>query len=171
MLRSLKLFVLSSAILFLLSLLATSGFTATNHTHGSTGDSSAQDASKDTGQKKLDPTAWGSSHAGKPVPEFVHGDECLFCHRNDIGPGWQKNAHGIAVRQREDAADLVNKLNPPADVEFFLGSRHHTHFLKKAGYGKFAILSPKGEWDQNRFADRCAGCHSTAVDPQSRAFA
>ena len=122
-------------------------------------------------QTRLDPAAWGSDHAGKPVPEFVHGDECLFCHRNDIGPGWQKNAHGIAVRQREDAADLVKKLNPPAGVEFLLGSRNHVRLLKKAGYGKFAILSPKGEWDENKFADRCAGCHSTAVDPQSRAFA
>ncbi|HYM13228.1 MAG TPA: hypothetical protein VEU62_20980, partial [Bryobacterales bacterium] len=45
------------------------------------------------------PAAWGSNHVGKPIPDFVHGDECLFCHRNDIGPGWQKNAHGITVRQ------------------------------------------------------------------------
>ncbi len=47
-----------------------------------------------------DPLTWGSDHAGKPVPEYVHGDECLFCHRNDIGPAWQKNAHGVAARQR-----------------------------------------------------------------------
>ena len=56
-------------------------------------------------QKAIDPAAWGGNHAGKPVPDFVHGDECLFCHRNDIGPGWQKNAHGITVRQNEDAPE------------------------------------------------------------------
>jgi len=122
-------------------------------------------------QTRLDPAAWGSDHVGKPVPEFVHGDECLFCHRNDIGPGWQKNPHGIAVRQREDAAELIQKLNPPADVEFFLGSRNRIRFLKKSGYGKFAMLSSKGEWEKDKFADRCAGCHSTGVEPKTRAFA
>src|SRR5215475_11446127 len=107
-------------------------------------------------QTKLAPAAWGSNHAGKPVPEYTHGDECLFCHRNDIGPGWQKNAHGLTVRQREDAPELVKRLNPPADAEFFLGSRHQVRFLKKSGYGKFAILSAKGEWEKDKFADRCA---------------
>src|SRR5215831_11598078 len=71
-------------------------------------------------------------HIGQPVPEYVHGDECLFCHRNDIGNGWQKNAHALTVRQREDAPELVKKLNPPAEVEFFLGSRHQVRFLKQA---------------------------------------
>src|SRR5215467_15883284 len=87
-------------------------------------------------------------HVGKPVPEYVHGDECLFCHRNDIGNRWQKNRHALTVRQREDAPELVKKLNPPAEVEFFLGSREHVRYLKKAGYGKFAILSPEGEWEK-----------------------
>src|SRR5262252_9004412 len=120
-------------------------------------------------QTRLDPAAWGSGHAGQPVPEYTHGDECLFCHRNDIGPGWQKNAHGLAARQREDAPELVKKLSPPAEVEFFLGSRNHVRFLKKAGYGKFAILSSKGEWEKDKFADRCTGCHSTGVD-KDRSF-
>ena len=81
-------------------------------------------------QKELDPAAWGTTHAGKPVPEFVHGDECLFCHRNDIGPGWQKNAHGLTLRQQEDAPALAQILKTkPAlaaispQVEYFLGSR------------------------------------------------
>jgi predicted CXXCH cytochrome family protein len=55
-------------------------------------------------------------------------------------------------------------------VEFFLGSRNHVRFLKKSGYGKFAILSPAGEWEKDTFADRCAGCHSTGVDPKDRSF-
>ena len=36
--------------------------------------------------EQLDPAAWGSDHVGKPVPEYVTGDECLFCHRDDVGP-------------------------------------------------------------------------------------
>jgi len=145
-------------------------------------------------QKKLDPGAWGKDHVGKPIPEFVHGDECLFCHRNDIGPGWQKNAHGLTVRQREDAPELEAILKgPPAlselapQIAYFLGSRHHVRFLKKAGYGKFALLktravfgqdrkveqwidAEKPSWDPDRFADQCAGCHTTAVDPATKAF-
>jgi len=103
------------------------------------------------------------------VPEFVHGDECLFCHRNDIGPQWRKNRHGITVRQREDAPELA--ASAPPEAEYFLGSRRHVRFLKKQGYGKFAIRRTDGTWDNDRFADRCAGCHSTAVDPKTRAFA
>ncbi|HYM12813.1 MAG TPA: hypothetical protein VEU62_18895, partial [Bryobacterales bacterium] len=136
------------------------------------------------------PAAWGSNHVGKPIPDFVHGDECLFCHRNDIGPGWQKNAHGITVRQAEDAPELVKlAAGQPAlpKPEYFLGSRHRVRFLKKEAYGKFALLStqaalrPDGSlerwigldhpaWDRDRFASRCAGCHATAVDPATRAF-
>jgi len=195
MLRSLKLFVLSCAILSLLLLLAASGFTATHHADETTSASSRQDASKDTGQKKLDPAAWGSSHAGKPVPEFVHGDECLFCHRNDIGPGWQKNAHGLTIRQGEDAPEYRDIFKGQAtlaavapQVEYYLGSRHRLRFLKKEGYGKFAILNTQAElgpgrqvqkwidaqspsWDKDRFANRCTGCHNTAIDPATKAFA
>ncbi|HKV38240.1 MAG TPA: hypothetical protein VJX67_03430 [Blastocatellia bacterium] len=146
------------------------------------------------GQAPLDPTAWGGNHAGKPIPDYVHGDECLFCHRNDIGPEWQKNAHGITVREREDAPTLTSVLKAqPAlssiasQVEYFLGSRHRVRFMKKAGYGKFALLSTQAEldasghaagwedlsrpvWDGEKFANQCAGCHTTAVDPKTRAF-
>jgi hypothetical protein len=145
-------------------------------------------------QKTLDPAAWGSSHAGKPVPEFVQGDECLFCHRNDIGPGWQKNTHGITLRQREDAPDLAQlvKGQPGLSavaqkIEYFLGSRHRVRFLRKEGYGKLALLNTqvalgadgraqrwldadKPVWDKERFGDRCAGCHATAVDPATKSF-
>ena len=145
-------------------------------------------------QKKVDPTAWGGNHAGKPVPEYVHGDECLFCHRNDIGPGWSKNTHGITVRQREDAPELQGLVkSQPAlsalapQIEYFLGSRHRVRFLKKEGYGKFALLSTQAEvgrdsraqrwlelekpsWDKERFSNRCAGCHTTGVDTSTKAF-
>lgn len=144
--------------------------------------------------KKLDPAAWGGNHAGEEVPEFVHGDECLFCHRNTIGSTWQNNAHGVAVRHREDAQELraVLKDQPGLNefaeqIEYFLGSRHRIRFLKKEGYGKFAILSTqavlnaerkaerwqaleKPAWDKEKFANNCAGCHTTGVDPKTRAF-
>lgn len=93
------------------------------------------------------------------LPEFVVGDQCLFCHRNDIGPTWQKNAHGVTVTPNE------------ADPQSFTIGRTRKRPLKKSGYGKFAIQEPDGSWNQTKFADRCAGCHTTAVDAQTKAFA
>lgn len=150
-------------------------------------------AARQDNQKPMDPKAWGSNHAGKEIPEFIHGDECLFCHRNDIGPGWQKNSHGLTVRQREDAPEFkdVLKRQPSLaaiapQVEYFMGSRHRLRFLKKEGYGKFTMLNTQADiangvaqkwidadkplWEKDRFANRCAGCHSTAVDPATKAF-
>jgi hypothetical protein len=147
-----------------------------------------------TSPKKLDPAAWGSNHVGQEVPEFVHGDECLFCHRNTIGSTWQNNVHGVAVRHREDASELSAllkeqpKLNEVAEqIEYFLGSRHRVRFLKKEGYGKFSILNTqavlnaehkaerweaaeKPAWDKEKFANNCAGCHTTGVDPKTKTF-
>lgn len=94
------------------------------------------------------------------APAQVTGDECLFCHRNDIGPGWQKNRHGLTIRQREGAPD-----------RYLLGSRDHVRHLRKEAYGKFAIQTPQGAWDADRFADRCAGCHASGLDPAAKTFA
>ena len=145
-------------------------------------------------QTANDPAAWGGNHIGKPIPEYVHGDECLFCHRNNIGITWQKNAHGVTVRQGEDAPELqAMVLRQPAlssvatQIEYFLGSRHRVRFLKKDGYGKFALLNTQAvpgpdakvdkwidveklSWDKERFGNRCAGCHSTAVDAAAKTF-
>lgn len=145
--------------------------------------------------QQLDPAAWGGNHVGKPVPEFITGGECLFCHRNTVGVTWQKDEHGITVRQKEDApqsAEVVKsqpKLAPVAkEIEYFLGSYNHLRFMKKNGYGKFMMLNTRADlgadgkavswheadkpvWDKDKFADRCAGCHSTAVDPKDKTFA
>ncbi|MGH9935617.1 MAG: multiheme c-type cytochrome, partial [Blastocatellia bacterium] len=159
------------------------------------GGASGQDQAQTKPERKLvDPKAWGGNHVGKQIPEYVHGDECLFCHRNDIGSTWQRNAHGVTVRQREDAPELTRMLeSQPAladvakQIEYFLGSRHRVRFLKKDGYGKFmtlnaqAALGASGQaaklidheklaWDKEKFANRCAGCHTTAVDPETKAF-
>ncbi len=158
-------------------------------------DKSVGQNANQTEPKKLDPAAWGSNHVGKPIPEFVHGDECLFCHRNTIGATWQDNAHGVTVRHREDAPGLkeILKSQPKLaalaeEVEYFLGSRHRVRFLKKEGYGKFAILDTQAVlnaerkvekweavenpvWNKEKFANRCAGCHTTGVDAATRTFA
>ena len=100
------------------------------------------------------------SHAGKPVPEFVNGDECLFCHRNNIGPNWQKNAHGTTVRPREEST-----------TDFKLGGRNHTRQLKKDGYNKFAIYdTAKKGWDSSAFTENCTGCHNTGIDSKTGSF-
>ncbi|MCS7023806.1 MAG: hypothetical protein NZV14_03310 [Bryobacteraceae bacterium] len=92
-------------------------------------------------------------------PEFVHGEECLFCHRNDIGASWQKNAHANTVREKPGSKD-----------SFTLGARGGARELRKAGYGKFAIREADGSWNETKFGDRCAGCHTTAVDGESKTF-
>src|SRR5262245_3296318 len=158
--------------------------------HGASGQDQAQNK---TEQKPVDPKAWGGNHVGKPIPEYIHGDECLFCHRNDIGPGWSKNTHGVTVRQREDAPELEEILKQPAlsafapQVEYFMGSRRRVRLLKKSGYGKLAILNTqavmgadkhtqklldaeKPAWDKDRFANQCAGCHTTGVDAATKAY-
>jgi predicted CXXCH cytochrome family protein len=105
---------------------------------------------------QMDPAGWGGNHAGTPIPEYVTGDQCLFCHRNDIGPTWGKNAHNLTTREVKEG-------------EFLIG-RNQPRQLRKAGYGKFEIRTNDG-WDKTRFGDRCAGCHTTAVDSGSRTFA
>jgi len=105
------------------------------------------------------------------IPNFVSGDECLFCHRENIGGKWQTNRHGITLRERADAVDLVAKLKPPAEVTHLLGSRDHVRFLKSDGYNKFAIMEPDGHWDRAKFGDRCAGCHTTGVDSKTKQYA
>src|SRR5262245_40443978 len=52
--------------------------------------------------KCLDPAGWGDDHVGKPVAEFVTGDECLFCHREKIGTTWGANRHNRTIRPFED---------------------------------------------------------------------
>src|SRR5262252_4334563 len=151
-----------------------------------------------TGQKvnqnTINPASWGGNHVGQPIPEFVHGDECLFCHRNNIGVTWQQNAHGVTIRHREDAPELQAIVSKQAalstianQIEYFLGTRHRVRFLKKDGYGRFSILNTqavlgpetvvekwlnleKFTWDKDRFANRCAGCHATGVDAATKTF-
>ena len=145
-------------------------------------------------QTPPDPAAWGSDHVGKAVPEYTQGDECLFCHRSEIGNAWQRNAHRTTMMQREDAAALLELLagDPRTaalakQVTHTLGYRKHVRFLKQDGYGKYDILNVRmdltperkvsamvnadaAKWEgSGKFAGRCAGCHATAVDPATKA--
>lgn len=144
-------------------------------------------------EKKLDPAAWGRNHVGQAVPEYITGDECLFCHRNTVGATWQRNAHGATIRLFSEAGALKELAKQPElsasskEIEFILGSRHRIRFLKKDGYGAFAMLpiqavvdgngkvtnwidKEKTGWDKIKFANQCAGCHTTGVDTKSKTF-
>jgi hypothetical protein len=144
----------------------------------------------------LDPAAWGSDHVGQPVPEYVAGDECLFCHRNDVGPSWNDNRHNRSVRDLAPDSEALAALLKTPDLKelagtasLVLGESRRQRFLKPAAsYGQLELLSvqwvPPGpgsdgtlidtaspSWNPKTYADSCAGCHSTAVDPVVRTFA
>ena len=146
-------------------------------------------------ERPLDPAAWGSDHVGKPLPEFVTGDECLFCHRNDVGPAWSDNRHQLTLRLADRESPLVEllqnspKLAPYAkEVELLMGDARAVRFLKKPpDYGKLDLLSVKADpasadaparlhpvdnphWDHGTFGKSCAGCHTTGVDAATHAF-
>lgn len=146
----------------------------------------------ETSSRELDPAAWGSDHVGQPLPEFATGEECLFCHRN-IGGSWSDNRHARTMRQANpDEAPLqsLQAATPEiaSEVTMLLGAGAHARFLKSAkDYGKSEILSAKwhqdvanarGEltgidncqWDENKFAVSCAGCHASGTDSQEHAY-
>jgi predicted CXXCH cytochrome family protein len=142
--------------------------------------------------QRLNPAAWGTDHVGRPLPDYVTGDECLFCHRGLTS--WVTSRHRLTMREAElDSAALRALQNSPlrkfADgTTMVLGGKNRVRFLRPTGeYGKLAMLStawvpPRpGEpshldrtenpsWDAAKFADSCAGCHATGVDPKTRAF-
>jgi predicted CXXCH cytochrome family protein len=144
--------------------------------------------------KKRDPAAWGGDHVGQPVPEYVTGDECLFCHRKDVGPTWGKNRHQLTLRaiEADDPALRALQQSPAkeqaAEVKMALGGRNRLRFLKPSeAYGKLELLSvawqpphagkegklldtDRPHWDAKRFGDGCAGCHATGVDSAKRTF-
>jgi hypothetical protein len=149
-----------------------------------------------TSDRKLDPAGWGSDHVGKTPPEYMTGDECLFCHRSDVGPTWTKNRHQTTMREAEASSAALAALKASAEdktfaseVTLLLGGHRTTRFLKKsAQYGKADLLSvafdnrvdeqpgklrattEKPHWDSKTFADGCAGCHATGVDSEAKTF-
>jgi hypothetical protein len=107
-------------------------------------------------------------HVGLPLPEYTTGEECLFCHRDDVGPAWSKTSHAWTTRAVSDPPK-VEKL--PADATHVIGGINAYMGLKQIAYGRFALYSAKNNvWQSGVFEQRCAGCHTTAVDPQTLAF-
>jgi hypothetical protein len=145
-------------------------------------------------KQPLDPAAWGGDHVGRPVPAFTESGECLFCHRAEVGRDWHTNKHNRTVRRPEgEEPALVALRGDPATkdfagaVEFLLGDTRAQRFLKSSpDFGKAELLSVVAEfgrgtrarltakenphWDAETFATACAGCHTTAVDPETHAF-
>jgi predicted CXXCH cytochrome family protein len=144
--------------------------------------------------RRLDPAAWGGDHVGMPVPDYTTGDECLFCHREKIGPTWGANRHTLTIRAVDEKSPALAALRQSDarqfadEVTLLLGDQQRQRFLRPAkAYGKLALLSvewvpaqgdkpgklesrDRPHWDATRFADSCAGCHTTAVDPKEKAF-
>jgi hypothetical protein len=143
---------------------------------------------------RLDPAAWGDDHVGKPVPEYTTGDECLFCHRDNVGTSWGANRHNLTLRLIDSPSPAWDALkqSPAKDladeIKYVMGAHQRQRFLKPAkAYGRLELLSvewlpPRGKelgklvsaerphWDNKTFGDACAGCHTTAVDPREKAF-
>jgi predicted CXXCH cytochrome family protein len=145
-----------------------------------------------TQEQAVDPARWGDDHVGKPMPEFYGGDECLFCHRGTVGTVWQKDPHFRTVRDKFQDNRMAPELESlgahaafkefATGVDFVMGFRHMTRFLRRGEGGRFELLSvgmrrrggaqafelvAAGEpsWDASKFTQKCIGCHMTAVDP------
>src|SRR5256885_9056282 len=111
--------------------------------------------------------SFAQDHVGQPVPQYTTGEECLFCHRVKVADTWQQNPHARTVRSLSTEPD---KHGFPPEATDVLGTRTHLRGLQQQGYGKFALLSTDNKsWDKDKFANRCAGCHTTAVDPATKA--
>lgn len=135
--------------------------------------------------------SWGSDHVGKRLPEFMSGDECLFCHRKKVGPQWSSNRHQLSLRSLDKRSPAARQLTAgfpqtAAQAEFVMGRRHQRYLRRAKQYGKLDLLStqwhaakgkagtlrPAGRpsWDGKRFAERCAGCHASGVESKTQAF-
>jgi hypothetical protein len=101
------------------------------------------------------------------IADYPTGDSCLFCHRNEIGSTWLVNAHAWTVRPVGEPPE-VSPL--PADATHVIGKERFRP-LKQNGYGKFALRTlGNTSWQADVFEKQCAGCHTTAVNPQTGEF-
>lgn len=138
---------------------------------------------------------WGSDHVGQPLPAFTSGDECLFCHRVDVGPSWPENRHGLTVRFADADSDAMQAMLGTDDladfagqIEYVMGDSRQQRFLKSAdAHGLLELLSVEwtppvddhpgrfvrpddARWNADTFGKSCAGCHATAVDATTQQF-
>ncbi|HIA48729.1 MAG TPA: hypothetical protein EYN96_12375 [Candidatus Hydrogenedentes bacterium] len=137
---------------------------------------------------------WGDDHVGKSTPDYVTGDECLFCHREKVGNVWGKNLHNRSMRNVLGVSPTFKALLEAAGVSeiasestYILGRRDELRFLKPNGkYGQFSIHSTRltakegggfekvnagaAHWDEDAFANSCIGCHTTSIDLEYKSF-
>jgi len=143
----------------------------------------------------IDPASWGGDHVGGHVPEYLTGDECLFCHRLDIGPGFAGNRHNLTIRPIDEGPDALKALEESPTtkdlagaVVYLMGGTRRQRYLKPAqAHGHLVLLSTQWEpprhdrpgrlldleqprWDAKTFGDACAGCHATGVESGTQAF-
>src|SRR5215472_15693561 len=38
-------------------------------------------------------------HVGKPLPDYMTGDQCLFCHGDVVGATWEREPHAWTARE------------------------------------------------------------------------
>jgi hypothetical protein len=135
---------------------------------GHTGEKPSQTASSPHAAASQSAAAANKDHVGKPLPDYMTGDQCLFCHRNVVGPTWEQEPHAWTIRP-VGVLPKVGQL--PPDATHVIGSSQHYRALKLIGYGKFAMLANDGKtWQPDVFATKCAGCHTTGVDPSAHTF-
>lgn len=144
---------------------------------------------------RLDPAAWGADHVGQEIPMYMESGECLFCHRDQVGTSWQTNKHNRTIRDADPAEPAMQTLlaDPrtkaiAAEVKLLMGDTRAQRFLRRSpAYGKLELLSVEAafgrgrrarldhadmpKWDTETFAEKCAGCHTTAYDSEAKAFA
>jgi len=110
---------------------------------------------------------FAAAAAEPAIGDYPTGDACLFCHRDDIGSSWLDNAHAWTTRP---AAESPQVGPVPPDATHVIG-KEHFRALKQNGYGKFSLLALGGRmWQSDVFEKQCAGCHTTAVNPQTGEF-
>ena len=108
-----------------------------------------------------------AARKAQAIADYPTGDSCLFCHRNEIGSSWLDNSHAWTVRPVGEPP-MVSRL--PADATHVIG-KDHFRPLKQNGYGRFSLYTLGGAaWQTDVFEKQCAGCHTTAVNPQTGAF-
>lgn len=101
------------------------------------------------------------------IADYPTGDSCLFCHRNEIGSTWLVNSHAWTVRPVGEQPEVSPV---PAEATHVIGKEHFRP-LKQNGYGKFSLRTlGDTSWQTNVFEKQCAGCHTTAVNPQTGEF-
>ncbi len=145
-------------------------------------------------EQRLDPAAWGGDHVGQGLPFYMESGECLFCHRNEVGMTWGRNKHNRTIREPVADEPVMEALREGAatkgmanQVQLIMGDTRAQRFLRRSpDYGKMELLTPVAtfgrgtrahlvdakdpHWDTDTFATECAGCHTTAINPETHAF-